>query len=319
MAPLLISEEDFESLLSVEEAIPLIEEAFAQQARSVATNRPRSRVAAGAGREVHFMDASAAESGVYGFKTYTIVSGAVRYFVYLFSSETGELLAVLQGRRLGQVRTGAATAVATRYMAREDASVVGVLGSGYQSRTQLEAVCKVRSIAEARVYSPTVANREAFADEMSDLLNIPVTATDGPKQVVDGTDVLTVITDSATPVFDGHWLAPGTHVVAVGGASPFVRELDETTIQRADLIAVDDLAQAKIESGELMVPASIGTLPWEQLRELWQIVGGEVPGRTGAEDITLFKSLGMALWDIVAAKAVYEKAVAGGVGTALDW
>ena len=319
MAPLLLSEADVERLLSVEEAVPLVENAFAQQARAAATNRPRSRAAAGAGREVHFMDASADESGVYGFKTYTIVSGAVRYFVYLFSSETGQLLAVLQARRLGQVRTGAATAVATRYMAREDATVVGVLGSGYQSRTQLEAVCKVRSITQARVFSPTVANREAFATEMSDLLDIQVIAMDGPEQVVNGADVLTVITDSVTPVFDGKWLAPGTHVVAVGGASPFVRELDETTLQRADMIAVDDLEQAQIESGELMAPASTGAVMWGRLRELWQIVGGEVPGRTGAADITLFKSLGMALWDIVAAKAVYEKAVASGVGTALDW
>jgi len=265
------------------------------------------------------MDASVDASGVYGFKTYTIVSGTVRYFVYLFSSETGELLAVLQAKRLGQVRTGAATAVSTMYMAREDASVVGVLGSGYQARTQLEAVCRVRPITQGRVYSPTVTNREVFAAEMSDLLDIPVTAVDDPERAVHGADVLTVITDSATPVFAGEWLAPGTHVVAVGGASPFVRELDETTLRRADLIAVDDLAQARIESGELMAPASTGVILWGRLRELWQIVGGEVPGRTGAGDITLFKSLGMALWDVVAAKAVYEKAVAGGVGTALDW
>ena len=265
------------------------------------------------------MEASADESGVYGFKTYTIVSETVHYFVYLFSAETGELLAVLQAKRLGQVRTGAATAVATRYMARKDASVVGVLGSGFQARTQLEAVCKVRSVSQARVYSPTPGHREAFASEMSGVLGIPVSPVDGPEKAVDGADILAVITSSVTPVFDGAWLGPGTHVVAVGGASPFVREFDETTLQRADLIVVDDLQQTRIESGEFMVPASTGVVMWEQVRELWQVVGGEVPGRTGPDDITLFKSLGMALWDVVAAKAVYQKAVARGVGTTLDW
>ena len=308
-----------EGLLSVEEALPIIEDAFVQQARGAAINKPRSRIAAGAGREVHSMEASADESGVYGFKTYTIVSEALRFFVYLFSAETGELLAVLQAKRLGQVRTGAATAVATKYMAREDASVAGVLGSGFQARTQLEAICKVRSVSQARVYSPNADHREAFADEMSGVLGIPVSPVDRPEKAVDGAEILTVITSSVTPVFNGEWLGPGTHVVAAGGASPFVREFDETTLQRADLVVVDDLAQARIESGELIAPASTGVVMWAQLRELWQVVAGEVPGRTEADDITLFKSLGMALWDVVAAKAVYEKAVTRGVGTTLDW
>ena len=188
MPPLLLSEEDVQGLLSVEEAVPIIEDAFAQQARGAATNKPRSRIAAGAGREVHSMEAAADESGVYGFKTYTIVSETVRYFVYLFSAETGELLALLHAKRLGQVRTGAATAVATRYMARKDASVVGVLGSGFQARTQLEAVCKVRTVSQARVYSPTADHREAFADEMSGVLGIPVSAVDGPEKAVVGAE-----------------------------------------------------------------------------------------------------------------------------------
>ncbi len=315
MAPLLISERDVESLLTLEEAIPVVEDAFLQQARASATNRPRTRVLAGPGSHIHFMDASADEPGVYGFKTYTIVDGSARYFVYLFSSETGELLAIVQARGLGRLRTGAATALAARYMAREEASTAGVLGSGYQSRTQLEGMCRVRPVSEAVVYSPTEANREAFAEEMTDRLGIPVTAVDGPQAAVEGADVLTVITKSKTPVLDGAWLSPGVHVTAAGGASPFVREFDETVLRRAGLIAVDDLAQAQIESGELMEAASDGHILWSRLRELWQVVGGEVAGRTGAEEITLFKSLGMALWDVVAAKAVYDKAAAAGAGT----
>ena len=314
MGPLLISESDVESLLTLEEAIPVVEDAFLQQARTSATNRPRTRILAGPDSHIHFMDASADEPGVYGFKTYTIVAGSARYFVYLFSSETGELLAIVQARGLGRLRTGAASAIAAKHMAKEDASSAGVLGSGYQSRTQLEAVCRVRPISETLIYSPTEANREAFAEEMTDRLGIPVAAVGGPQEVVSGADVLAVITKSKTPVLNGAWLSPGVHVTAAGGASPFVREFDETLLRRAGLIAVDDLAQAQIESGELMEAASNGHILWSGLRELWQVVGGEVAGRRSAEEITLFKSLGMALWDVVAAKAVYDKAVGTGAG-----
>ena len=149
---------------------------------------------------------------------------------------------------------------------------------------------------------------------MTDRLGIPVAAVGGPQEVVSGADVLAVITKSRTPVLNGAWLSPGVHVTAAGGASPFVREFDETLLRRAGLIAVDDLAQAQIESGELMEAASNGHILWSGLRELWQVVGGEVAGRRSAEEITLFKSLGMALWDVVAAKAVYDKAVGTGAG-----
>ena len=174
MAPLLLSEEDVENLLSVQDTIPVIEHAFLQQQKGSAVNRPRTRIAAGADREIHFMEASENESEIHGFKTYTKVAGQVRYFVYLISSTTGELLSILHAKKLGQLRTGAATAVATKYMARKDVAVAGVLGSGYQARTQLEAVCKVRPIVRALVYSPTEANRECFASEMSSRLDIPV-------------------------------------------------------------------------------------------------------------------------------------------------
>ena len=125
------------------------------------------------------------------------------------------------------------------------------------------------------------------------------------------------IAASPTPVCDGDWLQPGTHVTAVGGANAYVTELDDITIQRSDVLVVDDVAQARIECGEFMMPASRGIILWEQLRELWQVVGGVAPGRNNPQDITLFKSLGMALWDIAVAKAVHDRAVAQGVGTTI--
>jgi alanine dehydrogenase len=249
------------------------------------------------------------QQGTFGFKTYTAASGRYRFYVYLYSIQGGELLSIIEANRLGQLRTGAATAVAARYMAREDAAVVGVLGSGYQARTQLEAVCKVRPIASARVYSPNHERRRAYAQEMSERLGIEVTPADSARRVVEAADILITATSSPTPVFDGAWLRPGVFVAAIGGAHPYVRELDDATIRLADLLVADDLAQARIESGELMMPASRGLILWEQVRQLWQVVGGVIAGRRSPQDITLFKSLGMALWDIAAAKVAYDKAL----------
>ena len=142
---------------------------------------------------------------------------------------------------------------------------------------------------------------------MSESLGIDIQAVDSPREVVESADILVTITNSRTPVFGGEWLRAGTHICAVGGANEYVTELDDATIQRADFIAVDSIAQAKIECGELLMPTSRGLLLWEQVSELWQVVGGMKSGRRSAEDITLFKSLGMAMWDLAAAKVVYER------------
>ena len=288
-----------------------------QQALGTATNRPRERVTSGPDVHLNSMRASAPDLGVFGFKTYSVASGVYRFLLYLYDAGTGDLLCILEANRLGQLRTGAASGVAAKYMAREDASVVGVLGSGFQARTQLEAVCKVRDVSAARVYSPTAGHRRTYADEMSRSLGVDVTAVESPALAVAGADILVTVTDSSTPVFEGAWLGPGMHVTAVGGADPYVTELDGPTLQRADVLVVDDVAQARIESGELIMATSRGLILWERVRELWQIVGGMAVGRTGPDDITLFKSLGMALWDIAAAKVVYEKAVAQRVGMPL--
>lgn len=303
------------SLLTMEEALTAVEDVLEQRARGQATNHPRTHDIAGPGIYLAAMRAAAPELGVYGFKAYTAVAGTFRFFVYLYDSNTSELLAIVQANRLGQLRTGAATGVATRYMAREDSTEVGIIGSGYQAGTQLEAVCRVRPITRARVYSPTPEHRTTFAREMSRALGIDVTPAETSRQAVEGVDILITISASRTPVFDGTWLEPGMHVVAVGGANEYVRELDDAAIQRADLLVVDDIAQARVECGELMIPAASGLILWEQLCELWQVVGGEVTGRSTPHDVTLFKSLGMALWDVAVAKVAYDKAMERGVGT----
>lgn len=267
---------------------------------------------------VNTMLAADYEAGIYGFKTYTATSGIFRFFVYLYDTETNNLIAVIEANRMGQLRTGAATGIATSLMARMDAVEVAILGSGSQAPAQLEAVCQVRNIQRVRVYSATQPNRERFANKMSCSLDVEVISVDSSMKAIERADIVVTITNSQTPVFNGDWLEPGMHVAAVGGADPYVRELDDKAVRRADLIVVDDLSQTKIESGELMIPASKGLITWEQMYELWQVVDGEISGRRTNEDITLFKSLGMALWDIAVANVVYNKATLSGKGKLLN-
>lgn len=309
MAPLWITDADVERLLSVEEAVPVVEAALRQQAIGTAMNMPRGHTIAGPGVMLAHMTAALHEQGVFGFKVYSIVDGKYQFFVLLYSVESGDLLAVLEANQLGRRRTGAASGVSAKYMAREDSAEVGILGSGFQADAQLEAICGTRPIERVRVYSRNAENRIGFARRMTETLGIEVMAVDTPREAVEPADILVTITNSRTPVFDGGWLRPGTHICAVGGANEYVTELDDTTIQRADFIAVDSIAQAKIECGELLMPTSRGLLLWEQVSELWQVVGGMKAGRRADDDITLFKSLGMAMWDVAAAKVVYERYV----------
>ena len=263
------------------------------------------------------MQAAAHGLGVCGFKTYTIAGGVGRFFVYLYSADGGPPLSIMEANRLGQLRTGAATGVAARHMANEDASVVALLGSGLQAGTQLEAVCAVRPIERVRVYSPTSRNRTALAERMTAKLGIPVEAVDSPETAVRDADVVATITTSKTPVFQAEWLQNGAHVSAAGGAHPYATELDEATISRADVVVVDDPDQAHIECGEFMMASASGALLWERVRELCHVVAGRVAGRTSQHDVTLFKSLGMALWDVAAGKTVYDRATERGVGARL--
>ena len=307
MTLLWITDADVERLLTVEDAVPVVEAVLKQQAAGTATNLPRGHTIAGPGVMLAHMTAALHEQGVFGFKVYSIVDGAYRFFVLLYSVESGDLLAVIEAASLGRMRTGAASGVSAKYMSREGSAEVGLLGSGFQAGAQLEAICSVRPIERVRVYSRNSENRSSFARRMSDALGIEVAAVDGPREVVEPADILVTITNSQTPVFDGEWLRPGTHICAVGGANEYVTELDDATIQRADFIAVDSITQAKIECGELLMPTSRGLLLWEQVSEFWQVVGGMKMGRRSTDDITLFKSLGMAMWDVAAAKVVYER------------
>ena len=296
-------------------AIKALEDAFRHQAAGTASNSPRRRIRMGGGM-FHFMAAADRSTGVTGMKWYgSFGPGGPRFHVQLSDSETGELLAVMEAGRLGQIRTGAASGVATKYMARPDARTVAVIGSGYQAETQLEAICRVRPVERVRVYSRTQERREGFAGRASSSLGIEVTAVDSPEACVEDADVVAVITSATSPALKGDWLDEGAHVNAAGGNHWLRRELDGRAVARASVIVADDVEQARLECADLIHPIERGELTWQRVRELWEVVSGTVAGRTSPSDITLFESQGIALEDIAAGYHVYQLARERGVGT----
>ena len=317
--PLYLTEDDVGQVLTMDIAIEAVEEGFRQFAIGEAVNHPRARVEAGGGA-LHFMAASSSGLGVMGTKTYGAVRGGggdIRFYVQLISIATGEPLAFIEASALGQIRTGAASGVATRYMARDNASTVGVIGSGYQAATQLEAVSRVREIASAKVFSRTAARRDEFAKAMTSKLGIDVTPVDSGEGCVEGADVVITITSSSRPVLLGKWLSPGTHINAAGSNHWMRRELDDEAVYRSGLIATDDVDQAKTECGELIHAIERGVKRWQQVRHLADVVSGTIPGRDGEDQITLFESQGIALEDIAAGLRVYELAREKGLGIEL--
>ena len=317
---LFLSEADVVQLLPMAECIQVLDEAFSHAGAGETENKPRSRIRMPKGF-FHFMAAADAQHRVFGYKAYPSFSGAggSKMLVMLYDFESGELLACLEAGRLGQIRTGAATGLATRYMARDEAATVGVIGTGFQARTQLEAVCSVRKVTQARVYSRRADRRDQFAQRMSQQLEVEVAPVDSAQACAAGADVVITITGSRDPVLEGAWLAAGAHVNAAGGNHWMRREVDEETVERADLIVVDDLDQAKIECGDLIWPEARGSFRWDQAHELQSVVAGRVQGRPSEEAITLFESMGVALEDIAAAQLVYRKALDQGVGQELPF
>ena len=265
------------------------------------------------------MAASDAEHKVFGYKAYPSFAGpsGSKFMIMLYDFESGQLLACIEAGRLGQIRTGAASGLATKYMAKENASTVAVFGSGFQARTQLEAVCVARNITQAKVFSRRQERRDEFANLMSERLSLEVTAVDSPQDCIADAEVVVTITSARDPVFEGAGLAQGVHVNAAGGNHWQRREVDEDTVTRADVIVVDDLDQAKTECGDLLWLEARGSFRWDMAQELQEVVGGRVKGRPSAQSITLFESMGVALEDIAAAQLVYNKAKEQGIGQEL--
>jgi ornithine cyclodeaminase/alanine dehydrogenase len=248
------------------------------------------------------------EARVMGLKAYATVRGSAKFVVLLFSAETASLLAVIEADRLGQMRTGAASGVATRHLARPDADRVGCYGTGWQARSQLEAVCAVRKVREVRVYGRDPERRARFAEEMAAGLGVSVTAVERPEAAARDASILVTITSSKTPVLEGRWIAPGTHVNAAGSNALQRAEVDVEAVRRAGLIVTDSIEQARLECGDLVAPLEQGVIRWEDVRELGEIVAGKRPGRRSPEEITLFESQGVAMEDVAVAARLVARA-----------
>ncbi len=310
---LLLKEHHVFELLDMPTAIAAVEQALSDQAEGAATNRPRYRVATPTS-QLHVMAAGDRRMGVYGLKVYTASRKGARFLVLLYESETGDLLAMMEADRLGQMRTGAASGVATKHMSRSDAATVGVFGTGWQAESQSMAVCAVRAIKAIRVYSRSQERRENFARKMAALLGVEVAPVDTPEEAVVDQSIIITATTSREPVFDGKLVSPGAHINAVGSNFLSKSEIDVETIRRASIIAVDSIEQSKIEAGDLMPAVERGVIQWESVTELGRVVAGHVRGRASDDDITIFKSNGIALEDIAVALEVYNRARERGAG-----
>ena len=315
--PLWLSEDDVASLVTPGDAVPVIEDCFLRIAAGEVELMPRRRFPVEGG---YFAVMAAADRGlgVAGLKSYTLVEGQITFVVCLFDlaggsgQPAGSLTAMIAADRLGQVRTGAASGVAAKHLARPGAARLGLIGAGWQAESQLAAIrAAVPSIERVVVSSRSPERARAFAAANG------AEAAESPAEA-GGCDVVVTATSSRDPVLRGDWLSDGALVCAIGANDPRARELDTQVIARATLVCCDSLEDAKLESGDLIEPVAAGQLDWLEVQELHQIVAGELPGRQSAADVVVFKSNGIAPWDVAIGHEVVRRARERGVGTTVD-
>lgn len=311
-----ISEAEVRSVFNMASALEAVEEVSRKQALGEVALHARRRFELPGGC-FHYMAAADFAEGYVGMKQYTYVKGKLRFLVPLYEIASGDLLALIEADYLGQLRTGAASGVATKYLAKQDAHLAAIVGSGGQARTQLEAVAAVRKLAGARVYGRDVERREKFAREMSQPLGIEVRAVGSSTDAVRGADIVCTATTSAKPVLHGVDISPGAHVNAIGANHAHKRELDDQAITKADAIFVDSLEQSRLEAGDLVLGFAGDESKWSSVRELTNLVAGITAGRISDSQITLFKSNGIAAWDLASAIKIYRLAIEKGLGRPL--
>jgi ornithine cyclodeaminase/alanine dehydrogenase-like protein (mu-crystallin family) len=315
--PLFLRETDVKSLLTMDMTLTALDAAFRDWAAGGARNQPRRRV--GDGPVLATMSAALPSRGLMGFKAYTAGKAGARFWVYLFDAVDGRPRAVIEAHWLGQMRTGGASGLATKYLARPDASVFTVIGSGTQALTQVLAVAAVRTLREVRVASRNPAHRDAFVNELKGVMpsTIAIHAAGSMREAVDGAEILTTITSAARPIFPGEWLQAGQHLNVCGSNYPDRREIDGRVVARADVVVADDVDAARVEAGDLLLAEREGQLNWGRLHSLRDVVAGSTGSRQPS-DVSLFKSVGLALEDVAAGAAVLELAEARGVGERLS-
>jgi ornithine cyclodeaminase/alanine dehydrogenase-like protein (mu-crystallin family) len=308
MSMLYLTEQNVRDLLPIADCIELMQTAFQRLAAGEAINQPRRRLILPTGSVLHYMAAS--DGQYYGAKIYATNPRHGAHFLFLlYRAADAEPLAIIEANHLGQIRTGAASGLATKFMALQGAKTLAIIGSGFQARTQLDAMLAVRRFTDVRVWSRDPAKRAAFAAATN------TRAVETAEEAVRGAQIVVTATNAKEPVISSGWIEPGTHINAMGSNQATRRETPADLVRRADLIVVDSLEQARMESGDLLM--SLDDKDWSSPRvvELKDIAAGRVSARTTPEQITLFKSIGLAVEDVIAAGFVYERAQEQGIGS----
>lgn len=299
-----IDEAQVRARLPMALALDAVERALRARAAGRAHDFPRHPMRFAEG-SLRVLAASAQDLGLVAYKaTFATGTASGRGYLSVIDARTGDLRAVVESVCLSRMRTGAASGVATRALARADATRLGLIGTGSQALAQIEAVCAVRAIREVRVFGRNVARTREFCAQARAVVGVPVSPVGEPRAAVRGADIVTLITSAREPVIDGAWLEPGMHINAAGSNAMDRRELGVDAIERCDRIVVDARDVARQECGDLGPLVERGTLAWDDLPELGEVLVGRAAGRTGADEITLYESHGMGVQDLFAAHAV---------------
>lgn len=315
MSILYLTEAEVRDLLTMDLALAAVETAFRKLALDEAENVPRRRCQTD-NVMLHVLPAAAKTLNAIGLKAYTTGRFPAQFHVYLFDPKHGGLTAILEADHLGAVRTGAASGVATKLLARPDAETVGLFGTGKQARTQLEAVCKVRAIEKAVVVGRDATKRRAFCDEMSEVCGTEVVPAASPEEAA-GQGIVVTATTAREPVLFGRWLSEGAHVNLIGSNFLSKAEADVEVFRRAKLVAIDSKEQGREECGDFVAAIDAGVLHLSDVKELAPLLVGRYLGRQSPGEVTVFKSLGLGLEDIAVATKVVELARKQGVGREL--
>jgi ornithine cyclodeaminase/alanine dehydrogenase len=258
-------------------------------------------------------------AGFLAMKQYTFVRGKIRFLVPLYEIASGELVAMIEADYMGQLRTGAASGVATKYLARRDASVAAIIGTGGQAKTQLQAIAAVRKLSSARVYGRNADHRKRFAEEMSQKVGVPIIPAESSSEAALGAQIICTATTASHPVLSAADLSSGVHINAIGANHAHKRELDDEAVAGADVIVVDSIEQSRQEAGDLIIAFKGDEICWTGVKKLCDVVAGKASGRTSDTEVTLFKSNGIASWDLAVAMRVYAQAKEKGLGRPLPF
>jgi len=315
---LFLKDEDVAQCVTMDAMLEAIESMQRQYGDGQAHNMTRRKIIADSGM-LSVMGGGLFHQGLLGVKTYTVVKGAYSFQVSLYDANTGELLLYTQANRLGQLRTGATTGVAVKHLANPGDATVGIIGTGGQAPTQLEALSKVRGIKKIKAYSRTQERREEFARRMTDTMGVEVSAVDSNEDAVRDCDIVLCIAATMDPVVEGAWLKDGSTLIGAGPTTWRAREVDEAVITRAGKLIVDSTEQAAIEAGDLCSAVDKGIIQWSKVHELRHVVSGAVTGRDSKDQVVYAKIMGTGVADVAAAKLAYDSAKAAGLGTEMDW